>query len=117
MIRIIETTVGRVILFEALPEGSDFNWVNKVMTKSDLPRLVERVYYRFGAEDTVKCLDSIKKLGFYHSTIAGISFSIDNLIVPAEKILLLIKLKKKFKKLNSSTWMVLSPMVNVIIKC
>ena len=31
--RSVETTVGRVILFEALPKGSDFNWVNKVMTK------------------------------------------------------------------------------------
>ena len=33
---IVETTVGRVILYEALPEGSDFHWVNKIMKKSDL---------------------------------------------------------------------------------
>ena len=45
---IVETTVGRVILFEALPEGSDFHWVNKIMKKSDLTKLVEKIYYRFG---------------------------------------------------------------------
>ena len=43
--------------------------------------MVERVYSRFGAEATVKCLDNIKKLGFYNSTMAGISFAIDNLVV------------------------------------
>ena len=79
--------VGRVLLFEALPEGSDFAWVNKVMTKSDLTKLVERVYSRFGSEATVRCLDRIKKLGFSNSTMAGISFAIDNLIVPEEKML------------------------------
>ena len=73
---IVETTVGRVIVFEALPEGSDFHWINKVMKRSDLAKLVERIYYRFGRDATVECLDRIKKLGFYYSTIAGISFSL-----------------------------------------
>ncbi len=83
--KIIETTVGRVILFEALPKGSDFNWINKVLTKGDIVKMIEKVYYRFGSESTVKCLDKIKKLGFYYSTIGGISFSISNLIVPDKK--------------------------------
>ena len=61
---IVDTTCGACTLFEALPEGSDFAWVNKVMTKSDLTKLVERVYSRFGSEATVTCLDRIKKLGF-----------------------------------------------------
>lgn len=81
----VQTSVGRVILFEALPEGSDFHWVNKVMNKGDLAGMVEKVYYRFGAEKTVIALDKIKKLGFYHSTHAGISISLNNLIIPEEK--------------------------------
>lgn len=82
---IIETTVGRVLLFDALPEGSDFAWVNKVMKSSDLGKLVERIYYRFGSAPTVTCLDKIKKLGFYYSTTGGISFSLSDLIIPKEK--------------------------------
>lgn len=82
---LVDTTVGRVILFEALPAGSDFNWVNKVLTKQDLVKLVERVYYAFGSEQTVSVLDKIKKLGFLYSTFGGISFSLANLVVPTDK--------------------------------
>ena len=52
---LVQTTVGRVILFDALPEETDFSWVNKIMKKSDLTRLVERIYYRFGSKATVEC--------------------------------------------------------------
>ncbi len=113
---IVETTVGRVLLFAELPEGSEFAWINKILAKSDLGKLVERVYHRFGGAATVKFLDGIKKLGFHTATRAGVSFSIDNLVVPEKKILLLSGLKKKFKKLISSILMVLSLMVNVTTK-
>ncbi len=96
----VETTVGRVMLFEGLPEGSDFAWVNKVMTKSDLTKLVERVYSRFGSEATVKCLDRVKKLGFYNSTMAGISFAIDNLVVPEKKDAIIEKAEKEVAKIE-----------------
>ena len=57
---IVETTVGRVIFFEALPQGSEFHWINKVLKRSDLDKLIERIYYQFGKEATVLCLDRIK---------------------------------------------------------
>lgn len=98
--KLVETSVGRVILFEALPKGSDFNWINKIMTKSDLTRLVERVYTRFGADLTVICLDNIKKLGFANSTIAGISFSIDNLVIPEKKDAIIKKAEKDVQKIE-----------------
>lgn len=98
--KIVDSTVGRVVLFEALPIGSDFDWINKTMAKSDLTRLVERVYYKFGANDTVKCLDNIKKLGFYNSTMAGISFSISNLVVPAKKEAILSKTEKEVQNIE-----------------
>ena len=67
------------ILYEALPAGSEFYWVNKIMKKADLAKLVEKVYYRFGSESAVECLDRVKKLGFYYATVGGISFSVDDL--------------------------------------
>lgn len=97
---VVDTTVGRVILFEALPKGSDFSWINKIMTKGDLTRLVERVYTRFGAEQTVTCLDNIKKLGFSNSTKAGISFSIDNLVIPQVKDKIIGKAEKDVQKIE-----------------
>ncbi len=97
---LVETTVGRVILYEALPKGARFEWVNKVMSKSDLAKLVERVYHAFGAEATVKSLDNIKKLGFYHSTMAGISFAIGDLIIPTKKDDIIRKAEKEVAKVE-----------------
>lgn len=81
----IATTVGRSLLYAILPEGSDFAWINKVMNKNDLVKLVERVYYRFGSEQTVKFLDGIKKLGFYYATMGGMSLSLIDLVIPQRK--------------------------------
>lgn len=94
----VDTTVGRILLFEALPAGSKLEWVNKVMKKSDLTRLVEKVYYQFGSEQTVIFLDKIKKLGFYYSTVGGISISIANLIIPKEKGDIIAKAEKNVEK-------------------
>jgi len=79
------TTVGRVQLFEVLPKGAKFNLINKVLKKRDVTKLVERIYYTFGSEATVKTLDQIKTLGFSYSTWGGISFSLKDLIVPDKK--------------------------------
>lgn len=98
--KLVETTVGRIVLYVAIPEGSDFEWVNKILTTSDLSKLVERVYYRFGSEATVTCLDNIKKLGFRHSTAAGISFSMKDMITPDKKEVTIKKAEKEVQKVE-----------------
>lgn len=95
---IIETTVGRVLVYDALPKGTDFSWINKVLKKSDVRLLIEKIYYRFGAKDTVSCLDNIKKLGFYYATASGISLSLSNLMIPDEKDNLIKKAEKQVEK-------------------
>lgn len=97
---IISTTVGRVLLYRALPEKSEFNWINKIMTKGDVAKLVEKIYHKFGPDETVKCLDNIKKLGFYNSTMAGVSFAISNLLVPANKDTIIKKAEKEVQKVE-----------------
>ena len=82
---IVETNVGRVLIFETLPKGSDFEWVNKVIRRSDLVSIIGKVYARFGSKATVECLDSIKQLGFEYATTSGISLSMDDLLVPNKK--------------------------------
>lgn len=98
---VVETTTGRVILYNALPVGSDFNWINKVVKSSDLTKLVERIYYRFGNQATIECLDRIKKLGFYYSTQGGISFSLGNLIVPKVKEEIVKKAEKSVARVEN----------------
>ena len=79
----LNTTVGRVILFDNLPKGMPF--INGLLKKKGLGQLVSYTYLRYGPEMTVTMLDHIKELGFYYATRAGITISIDDLIVPPGK--------------------------------
>ncbi len=84
--KIFETTVGRVLFYESLPEGSKFWWVNKAIKNKDIKKLISRIFIKFGLEKTVIALDKIKKLGFSFATFGGISLCIDDLVIPKEKI-------------------------------
>src|SRR6187401_2594684 len=79
----LNTTVGRTILYDHLPKGMPF--INGLLKKKGLGQLVSFTYLRFGAEMTVTMLDHIKELGFLYATRAGITISIDDLIVPPGK--------------------------------
>ena len=79
----METTVGRVILNDHLPQ--DMPFVNGLLKKKGLGLLVQYCYLKFGLQTTVQMLDEIKKLGFLYATRAGISIGIDDMVVPSEK--------------------------------
>jgi DNA-directed RNA polymerase subunit beta' len=80
---VINTTVGRVIFNDHLPEGMPF--VNGMLKKKGLQALVNYCHLRFGLEQTVEMLDAVKALGFRYATRAGISIGIDDLQIPEEK--------------------------------
>jgi DNA-directed RNA polymerase subunit beta' len=79
----METTVGRVILKDVMPEEMPF--INGLLKKKGLTQLVHYCYLRFGLHITVKMLDEVKSLGFLYATRAGISIGIDDMVVPASK--------------------------------
>jgi DNA-directed RNA polymerase subunit beta' len=96
--KLVATTVGRVLLYNALPAGSDIAWVNKIMKKSDLARLVEQVYYRFGEDATVASLDQIKKLGYGYATLGGISMSLSDMRIPQGRDAVIARAEKEVDK-------------------
>jgi DNA-directed RNA polymerase subunit beta' len=79
----METTVGRVILNDVLPDVMPF--INGLLKKKGLAQLVQYCYLKFGMQTTVPMLDEVKKLGFLYATRAGISIGIDDMVVPDEK--------------------------------
>jgi DNA-directed RNA polymerase subunit beta' len=81
--KIINTTVGRVLLNEQLPKGMPY--VNGLLKKKGLQQLVQKCYLDFGLERTVEMLDSLKNLGFTYATRSGLSIGIDDLIIPGNK--------------------------------
>jgi len=79
----INTTVGRAILNDHLPEGMPY--INGLLKKKGVGALVNYGYLQFGLETTVQMLDNIKQLGFLYATKAGLSIGIDDMVIPQSK--------------------------------
>jgi len=79
----IETTVGRVLFNDVLPE--ELRFVNEVQDKGSLKKLIGVAYHLLGQERTAELADRIKDIGFLYATRSGASIAISDLIVPAEK--------------------------------
>ena len=81
--QLVPTTAGRVIFNNLLP--ADFPYVNTVMTKSELSKIIEDCYAINGHEECVSLLDNLKRTGFEEATKAGISISVNDLKTPPQK--------------------------------
>ncbi|MBE3576797.1 MAG: DNA-directed RNA polymerase subunit beta' [Limnochordales bacterium] len=94
----LETTPGRLFFNEVLPP--DMEYINQVMGKSDLSKLVDRLYHRYGSVQTAEVLDRIKELGFRYATRSGTTISIDDLMVPEEKKEILEEAEKQVAQIE-----------------
>ncbi|OPL16526.1 MAG: DNA-directed RNA polymerase subunit beta' [delta proteobacterium MLS_D] len=83
--KLVDTTVGRILLYEIIPPEIPFEFVNKVMNKKELSGLVDYAYRACGAKTTVILADRLKDLGFRYATVSGLSISIDNMVIPEGK--------------------------------
>ena len=81
----VETTVGRVLLYEIVPPEVPFAEVNKTMKKKELGNLIDLSYRRAGNKATVIFADRLKDIGFEFATRAGISISIKDMTIPPQK--------------------------------
>src|SRR3989441_5685404 len=97
--KVINTTVGRVILNEQLPKEMPF--INGLLKKKGLQQLVQSCYLKFGLEKTVEMLDSLKNTGFAYATRSGLSIGIDDLIIPKEKAQLVDAARDEVIKVES----------------
>ncbi|MCY4406718.1 MAG: DNA-directed RNA polymerase subunit beta', partial [Rhodospirillaceae bacterium] len=83
----VETTAGRLILSEVLPENANvrFEAINQLLTKRELSAVFDSVYRHCGQKETVIFADQVMNLGFRYATRAGISFGKDDMVVPRDK--------------------------------
>jgi DNA-directed RNA polymerase subunit beta' len=82
---IVDTTIGRALLAEILPEGLPFALVNTELNKKAISRLINSSYRMLGLKDTVVFADKLMYTGFAYATRAGVSIGIDDMLIPAEK--------------------------------
>ena len=83
--KIETTTVGRVILYEIIPEEIVFDLINTVMSKKEITNLIDYAFRVCGPKKTVILADKLKSMGYEYSTKSGISICISDMEVPTEK--------------------------------
>ena len=83
---ILETSVGRVIFNQCVPQ--EVGYINELLTKKSLRDIIGKVLKRTGIARTSQFLDDIKEMGYYMAFKGGLSFNLSDVIVPAEKEIL-----------------------------
>ncbi|MFP4458168.1 MAG: DNA-directed RNA polymerase subunit beta' [Candidatus Zixiibacteriota bacterium] len=95
-----ETIVGRIIFWEIMPEGMEFE--NLLLKKGTIRKLVKKVYHKMGKEETVFFLDRLKDIGYKYATRGAISLGVDDLVVPKAKTKIIEKSRKQVERVEKS---------------
>ena len=96
---IIETSVGRLILNASLP--TTYPYVSKLIDNKALKAMVRDIVEKYQGPDAINALDKIKTMGFEYCTLSGISWGMDDLIVPKEKEAMLEEAEKEVERIDS----------------
>ncbi|MDY0269372.1 DNA-directed RNA polymerase subunit beta' [Trichloromonas sp.] len=82
---LVETTVGRVLLREIVPDVIPFSSINRVMGKKQVAELIDVAFRLAGNKETVILADRLKETGYRFSTLAGVSICLDDMVIPTTK--------------------------------
>jgi len=83
--KLVDSTIGRALLREILPDGLPFSLINRPLNKKAISSLINECYRRLGIKETVIFADHLMYTGFSYATRAGISIGIEDLIIPESK--------------------------------
>jgi DNA-directed RNA polymerase subunit beta' len=96
-----ETTVGRALLSEILPDGLPFELINKPLKKKEISRLINAGFRRCGLRDTVIFADQLMYTGFSMATRAGLSICVDDMLVPRQKAQIIDDAEKEVQEIEA----------------
>jgi len=94
-----KTSIGRILFNQSLPAGMRFK--NELIDKKTIRNIVAECFSKYGSKETINLVDNIKKLGFHYATISGVTFSIDDILIPKEKDELIAEAKKQLAEITS----------------
>ncbi len=95
--KLIDTTIGRIIFNQHVPE--EIGFINMLLTKKSLRDIIGSMVRETGNDKTAEFLDSIKDLGFSFAFKGGLSFNINNVLVPADKDKLIAQAKEEVEEI------------------
>nr|WP_206361971.1 DNA-directed RNA polymerase subunit beta' [Vibrio plantisponsor] len=83
--KMVDTTVGRAMLWQIVPAGLPYSIVNQKLGKKQISNLLNEAYRKLGLKDTVIFADQIMYAGFAYAALSGVSVGIDDMVVPPAK--------------------------------
>ncbi len=98
--RVVDTTVGRALLFEILPAGLSFDLVNRDMTKKVISATLNACYRTVGLKETVVFADQLMYTGYAYATRASVSIGVDDMVVPQQKNKILAAAEREVKEIQ-----------------
>ncbi len=97
---IADTTVGRALLWEIVPEGISFDMVNQSMSKKEVSKIINQCYRMVGLKPTVIFADQLMYTGYEYSTRSGSSIGINDFVIPKEKAHLIDMAEAEVKEIE-----------------
>ncbi|UDL04565.1 DNA-directed RNA polymerase subunit beta' [Marinobacter sp. CA1] len=98
---LVETTVGRALLFDIVPDGMPFEIVNKPMVKKAISNLINVCYRTVGLKESVIFADQLMYTGFHYATVSGTSIGVNDFEIPPEKYEMVEAAEDEVKEIES----------------
>ena len=98
--KLVDTTIGRALLADILPEGLEFGHLNRAMSKKAISNVINACYRRLGLKKTVVFADRLMYTGFRFATQAGISIGVNDMVVPQNKEAILSVAEAEVKEIQ-----------------
>ena len=99
-VRHVKTTIGRALLSEILPHGLSFDLINIDMTKKAISAIINACYRALGLKETVVFADQLMYTGFHYATRSAVSFGIDDIVIPEQKVKLVAAAEREVKEIQ-----------------
>ncbi len=97
---LIDTTVGRALLWQVCPTGLPYELINKTLGKKQISTLINHAYRNLGLKETVMFADHIMYTGFHYAMIAGASVGIDDMVIPDAKYTIIDAAEEEVKEIQ-----------------
>ena len=98
---IFDTTVGRVLLYNIVPEGLPFSMINRKMAKKPISQILNACYRDVGLKETVIFADQLMYTGYAYSTRSGSSIGVNDFVIPDEKAKIIGRANAEVEEIES----------------
>jgi DNA-directed RNA polymerase subunit beta' len=96
-----DTTVGRALLYEIVPDGIPYDVVNDTMGNKDISKMINLCYRTVGLKETVIFADQLMYMGYEYSTRSGASIGVEDFVIPAEKASIITEAEDEIREIES----------------